>query len=588
MSLLDWAVFVAFLLWVVWDGMRRGAKSKDLDGYFAGNRQVGWLAAGLSIMATQASAITIIGTSGQGCESGMDFVQTYLGLAFAMVLLSIFFVPMYHKSPVLTAYQYLETRFGLATRMVASLIFLLSRCLALGLVIYTPGVVLSALLEIDVTVTVICAGLLTTLYTMVGGVRAVIATDVKQMCVIIGGLGLVGIMLLVEVVPEFGLVGSLDALGAMGKLNAVEVQPEHTGFVPQPQGSEGQSFWEEKYNIWTGLFGGLFLMLSYFGCDQSQVQRILSNPDQDSSRRALLVSAIFKVPMQGMVLFIGALLYLFFVLNPAPLFYNPNDVKAVEGLGLQDQVQAIRVDFERSQQRQKALALQVAKEGAREVDAEVLREYQAVTRQIKSQKDAARALLARARAQQGGVVEADLDKVKTPKETNYIFPHYILNHVPVLILGLLMAAIFAAMMSSFDSALNGLTAASVVDFYRRLVRPDASEAQSMLVSRVMTVFWGLASTAIALAFKGSGSVIEMINKVGSYFYGSLLGVFVLGMMVRRAGPRAGLCGILAGMATVLWVDTYLKVGYLWYNAIGCIAVLIVGWMLSFFEDLSAE
>lgn len=584
MSWIDWAVFLGFLSYVVVDGLRRGRGTTTLEGYFAGGRTITWWAAGLSIMATQASAITVIGTTGQGFESGMEFVQIYFGLAFAMVLLSIFFVPMYRAQPILTAYEFLERRFGPLTRLLASLIFLLSRCLAFGVVLYAPGVVLSALLDFDVAATVIVVGVLTTVYTMFGGVKAVIATDVKQMVVILGGLGLVLVLLLLRIIPEFGFVGGLEVLGATGKLNAVEFEPASWDLIPKGIEESGQSFWDDKYNFWSGMFGGLFLMLSYFGCDQSQVQRILTNASPDESRKALLLSAFAKVPMQAMVLFIGVLLYLFYVLNPAPLLFNTQSLADLKQQPvLVEQMQGIEARYSDTLLRQKMFAKQIAAKGIDGVEASSLQGYRVAVREAKDLRSEARRTAYLATPANLKLTEAEQTKLKTPSDTNFIFPRFILSEVPVFFLGLMMAAIFAAMMSSADSALNSLTSSSIVDIYKRWLRPHATESESLFASRLTTLFWGLSATGAALLFQGSGSVIEVVNRVGSFFYGSLLGVFALGLLVPRAGPVSGFLGLIGGMTAVLVTWQTLSVEFLWFNVIGCLGVLLVGSLTSLLE-----
>ncbi|MHC4919614.1 MAG: sodium:solute symporter family protein [Planctomycetota bacterium] len=587
MSTIDWVVFLGFLAYVVWDGVRRARGTKDLESYFAGGRSVAWWAAGLSIMATQASAITVIGTTGQGCEHGMEFVQTYFGLAFAMVLLSIFFVPLYRRQPILTAYQYLERRFGPATRTVASLIFLVSRCLAFAIVIYAPAVVASAMLEIDVSYTIVALGVLTTGYTMIGGVKAVIATDVKQMLVIIGGLILVCFLLLSQLLEQVDFAGLLHVLGASGKLNAVEVEaqasllprlnPDFAGWLGADVAS-GKSFWEDKYNIWSGMIGGLFLHLAYFGTDQSQVQRILTNPSAKESRMALLLSAFAKVPMQALVLFIGVLLYGFLVLNPqqSPMLFRPDQQqRAAEAQGaLAEQVEELRAAHRLATVTRAHLAQEIASAtGNATSDPDRLQSFRQAAAMVDELRSKARDLVAD---------PSDVTKTER-RDVNYIFPHYILNHVPVVLLGLMMAAIFAAAMSSVDSALNSLTAATVVDFYRRLVNPAADETRSLWMSRWITVFWGTCATVAAFYFKEAGSVIEVINKIGSFFYGSLLGVFLLALMCPRAGRVAGLLGLVGGMVAVLGTHWTLQVEFLWYNVIGAAGVLVVGFAVSRFE-----
>jgi len=332
------------------------------------------------------------------------------------------------------------------------------------------------------------------------------------------------------------------------------------------------------------MFGGLFLMLSYFGCDQSQVQRILTNASQDESRKALLLSAFAKVPMQAVVLFIGVLLYLFYVLNPAPLLFNKEDVAAIsERPAIAAQMQDIEDRYSDALSRRKTRAIEIAEKGVAGSDASVLEGYRTAVREAKTLRAEARRTLYLAAPGNAGLSKESQARLKTPGDTNFIFPQFILSEVPVVFLGLMMAAIFAAMMSSADSALNSLTSSSIVDIYKRWLRPNASEAQSLLASRLTTLFWGLSATGAALMFQGSGSVIEVVNRVGSFFYGSLLGVFALGLLVPRAGPVSGFLGLLGGMTAVLVTWQTLSIEFLWFNVIGCMGVLLVGGLASIFE-----
>ncbi len=581
MNWIAWAVFFAFLIYVVTDGVRRGRKQQDLDGYFAGGRCIPWWAAGLSVMATQASAITVIGTTGQGHEKGMEFLQVYYPLPLAMVLLCIFFIPLYRKNPIITAYEYLEGRFGPATRSLASLIFLVSRCLALGVVIYAPSVVLSSMTGLDLLSTVLIMGLLTTFYTFLGGISAVVWTDVKQMTVILGGLFICLFILLSEVLQHLDFGEALRVMGSASKLNAVEVTPESVNFVPRthaeiaanPDGMP--SFWEEKYNLWSGLFGGLFLMLAYFGCDQSQVQRILTNPTANESRKALLLSAFAKIPMQALVLFIGALLYLFHLVGDEPLLYRPQDQALADRPEHVEVIDSIEQRYAAVKTERRQLAMDLADSPDDPVlQADLVGRFQgAVIRAAELRKEALTEL---APPNEAGKKIPEVD-------TNYIFPHFVLNNLNPLLLGLIMAAIFAAAMSSIDSVLNSLSAATVIDFYKRWLRRDASEAQSLFAGKLATLFWGLLATAMAVGFEGGGSVIELVNRVGSYFYGSLLGIFTLAMICPAAKARAGLIGLAGGMLTVLAVHLSIKVEFLWYNLIGWLGVLAVGFVASRFE-----
>lgn len=576
MRTVDWIVFLLFIAYVVWDGMRRSATSKDLEGYYAGGRSIPWWAAGLSIMATQASAITVIGTTGQGHEGGLGFVQAYFGLPFAMILLCIFLVPLYRSRAILTPYEYLEERFSPLTRAIAGLVFLASRCLALGVVIYAPSVALSAMIGIDTTTATFVIGALTTLYTMVGGVSAVVWTDVKQMTVIIGGLLFVFGMLLVDLGEHFTFGQMLDLAGAAGKMNAVDVVPVSTEFVPRTHaaieaGAGQPSFWENKYNIWSGVLGGLFLHLAYFGCDHSQAQRLLTSKDAGESKKSLLLSAFAKVPMQVFVLFIGVLMWLFYAVNGQPLLYKTEHVQRLTDPAVAAAVAPIEAEFERATAERRELMMQVAAlpDGPRS-NPELLRSYQDAIAEVDAIRQQAR--------------EAVTPPGEKSGDRNEIFCRFILDQLPPLVLGLVIAAIFAAAMSSIDSVLNALSAATIVDYYRRWIRPSCSEGHALKAGRIVTLFWGVVATFMATFFGGGGSVIELINRVGSFFYGTLLGIFALALFVPRAGRLAGPIGLIAGMTSVLIVHFTIKVEFLWYNVIGAIAVVAVGWLMSRFDE----
>ena len=575
MRTVDWIVFFLFLGYVVWDGVRRRKGANDLEGYYAGSRRIPWWAAGLSIMATQASAITVIGTTGQGHEFGMEFVQSYFGLPFAMVLLCIFLVPFYRSRNVLTPYELLEDRFGPLSRTLASLIFLCSRCLALGAVIYAPSVALSAILGLDTANAVLLIGAVTTAYTMVGGVSAVIWTDVKQMTVILLGLVVVFVMLLVELLPEFGSFDTmLDVAGAADKLGALEVEPAHDGLWPRSHrdvdlGIGEPSFWEERYNVWAGVFGGLFLHLSYFGCDNSQAQRLLSSKNTAQSRKSLLMSAFVKVPMQGFVLLIGVLMWLFYATHEQPLLYKPDHSIAATAPEVAPRIAALEVEFDTAHAERKAAMLALAEvDPDDERHAHALERYQRAVRRVEDVRRRARTLV-------GGKV-TDNGEPRDDRDTNNIFCRYVIDQMPPILLGLIIAAIFAAAMSSIDSVLNALSGATIVDFYRRWLRPGCTEREALRAGKIVTLFWGVTATFTALFFAGGGSIIEMINQVGSWFYGSLLGIFVMALFVRRAGDAAGAAGLCGGMGAVVLVHNIWKVEFLWYNVVGLVGVLVVG------------
>lgn len=570
---LDWLVCIGFLVYMVWTGLSRGRDAKDLEGYYAGSRRIPWWAAGLSVMGTQISAVTILGLTSQAHESGMGFVQTYFGLPFAMIVLSIFMVPMYRSRALLTAYEYLEGRFGPATRALASLVFLTSRCLAIGIGLYTAAVVLSAMLGLPVWAAVLSITAMATAYTVVGGVVAVVWTDVRQMAVI--GLGLATVLgiLLWHLLGHFSFGQLLTVAGAADKLRAVEVVPESLSFVPRTLGEVAanlgtKSFWEQKYNLWAGLFGGLFLHMSYFGCDFSQAQRMLTSRTMHESRLALLMSAFAKVPMQAVILFLGVLMWIFYAVEGGPMLFKPEHTAKAKLPEYAPQVAAMQQRYDEATAHRRELMERLAKSPAGLADAPLVAEYHTAVAEVDRIRTEARNLF-------GSGTAAD--------DTNYIFVTFAFDHLPPIVLGLLIAAIFAAAIASSAAELNALSAATIVDFYRRWLARRRGDAHHVLAGRVATFLWGAFAACSALWLAGAGSVIEQINTIGSFFYGSLLGIFALAALVKRAGPIAGASSLGIGMATVLTVHNTLKIEFLWYNVIGCVAVVVSGWVVSRFE-----
>lgn len=562
MTATAWLVFLVVTAYTIWDGVRRTIGSKTMDGFFAAGRNIPWWAAGLSVMATQLSAITLIGGVGMGYEGGLEWVQFYFALPFAMVILCVWFVPMYRQHPILTAYEYLERRFGPVTRTLTSLTFLLSRCLAFAVVLYAPAVVFAAMTGHDITLMVVVTGLVTTAYTVAGGVGGVVWTDVKQMGLIVVGIGACLALLLWDTVAQLGLGGVFAGLGATGKLNAVEVTNPAWSFAPALQQSdEAGSFWSDKYNLWTGLFGQLFLFLSYFGCDQVQVQSLLSSKSADASRRALLLSAFTKIPLQLLVLFLGGLLFLHHGLGKEPLLFDPahrrlqEQASKEQGEAQQRLAAATAAHTQACAQRREAL-LQVAAG-----DQTAVVRLQAATQAATTARATARRLVQPDQARQ--------------KDVNYIFTDYLFGELPKPILGLMIAAIFAAAISSAAGALSSLTSASMVDFYRRWLAPNADEVRAVRTSRIVMAFWGLAATGFAVTL-GDGPLLEKVNEIGSFFYGSILGVFLLALFVRRADGRAASAGLLGGLLVTFAVHLTMHIAFLWYNLVGAAACVGIG------------
>ena len=561
MTLIAWIVFLAATGYTIWDGVRRTRGAKDLEGFFAAGRSIPWWAAGLSVMATQLSAITILSGVGMGYENGLEWVQSYFALPFAMIVLAIWFVPMLRRHPVLTAYEYLERRFGPVTRSLTSAVFLLSRCLAFAAVLYAPAVVFSVMSGLSIGTTLWVTGLATTAYTVIGGTGGVVWTDVKQMAIIVLGIVTCVVILTVQVGGELGFGGLFTTLGTAGKLGAMEVTNPAWTFVPTTVWDEAPttSFWSDKYNLWTGLFGSLFLFLSYFGCDQSQVQSILTAKSADASRSALLLSAFTKVPLQLVALLLGGLLYLHYAAAGEPTTFQPEDRELATRLE-----EPFLGRWQAASERHRAAS--AARSAAiASGEAEALR---VAVRDTKAARAEAQQTLSDWRVAHGV-------PIRDKDDSNYILCHWMFTELPKPVLGLMLAAIFAAAISSAAGALSSLTSATMVDFYRRWIAPAATDARVLRNSRKVMACWGLLATFAAQWF-GDKPLIEQVNQIGSWFYGSILGVFLLALFVPRASGLAASAGLLGGIALVSVGHLTLKIAFLWDNLIGCVGCLATG------------
>ncbi len=547
MHWLNWLVVVAYLVYVAWDGIRRSKDTDSLHGYLQGGRSLSWWVVGLSVMATQLSAITMIGTPGQGATDGIRFVQFYFGLPIAMVILGVTLVPFLHGSGVYTAYEYLERRFDARTRSLTAFLFLLSRGMSAGTIIAAPGVVLSAVFGIPLGWAVALMGIPTVIYTMIGGVQAVAWADVKQMFLIVFALLAVATVLIVQM--PVGTEEALRIAGATGRLQAFDF-----------------SFnLNETYTFWGGVIGGTFLMLSYFGTDQSQVQRYLAARSVDEARSSLLMSAYWKIPLQALVLLVGVGIFVYYQFVRPPLLFNPAQEQAVvaeRGDAYADLQR--RFDDAFSLRSEAARVAADAPEGAAgEAAFQAFLEREAEIQRLREEA------LGMAREVTG----------RDPTDVNYIVPRFALSELPIGLSGLFIAGVLAAAMSSIAAELNSLATTSVIDFYRRWVRDDATDAHYLKVSRAATAFWGLFACVVAVYAATLGSLIEVVNRFGSFFYGSILGVFLLAMMP-RAGGRGAFWGLVAGMTLVGTVNFGApSVAFLWHNVIGAVTVVVVGLLL---------
>lgn len=544
MHWINWLIVAVYLLIVIGDGLRRTRGTKDIEGYFLAGRSLPWWAVGLSVMATQLSAITLIGTTGQGATDGLRFVQFYFGLPIAMVLLGVTLVPFLHGAKVYTAYEYLERRFDAKTRSLTSLLFLLSRGMSAGTIIAAPGVVLSAIFGWDLTWCVILIGVPTVLYTVLGGVEAVAWADVKQMVIIVTALLAIVVVLVMRLpVP---LDDALRVAGGTGRLKVFDFSFSLT----------------ETYTFWSGILGGTFLMLSYFGTDQSQVQRYLAARSVDEARESLLMSAYWKIPLQALILLIGVLVFLFYTFSPGPMLYNPRHDAA-----LREKQPAVYAELESRFAAATAGRLQAAQDASTVGGTAPVKAFAELDQQVNAvRKDA----LDAAGAATG----------ENPRDVNYIIPRLVLDHLPLGFAGVFLAAVLAAAMSSIAAELNSLATASVVDFYQRWYKPEANDAHLLRAGRVATALWGVFAMVVAGYAATLGSLIEVVNRFGSFFYGSILGVFLLAM-VKRANALGAFVGLLAGMSAVAAVSFGApQVSFLWHNVIGAVVVFVVGLVLS--------
>lgn len=542
----NWLIVVGWLVYVVTDGIRRTRNAGQLEGYLLANRSLPWWAVGLSVMATQLSAVTLIGTTGQGAIDGMRFVQFYFGLPLAMVILGVTLVPFLHGAKVYTAYEYLERRFDAKTRSLTALLFLLSRGMSCGTIIAAPAVVFSAIFGWSMSASVALIAVPTVLYTIVGGVQAVTWVDVKQMALIVGALVLLVAALLAQM--PVSPVDALRVAGSVGRLQTFDF-----------------SFsLNNTYTFWSGVIGGTFLMLSYFGTDQSQVQRYLAARSVDEARSSLLMSAYWKIPLQALVLLVGVLVFTFYLFARPPLLFNPSQERVVRAL----QPAAYATLASRYN----------AEITARELAARDLADAPAAERPRAARRFAQREASAKAiRAE--ALTLASETTGQPSRDVNYIIPRFVLDHLPIGLAGIFIAAILAAAMNAIAAELNSLATASTIDFYRRWIRRDASDAHFLSVSRIATGFWGLFAGVVATFAANLGSLIEVVNRFGSFFYGSILGVFLLAMYPRATGTGA-FVGLLVGMSAVAAVNFGMpSVSFLWHNVVGAVAVVLVGMAL---------
>jgi SSS family solute:Na+ symporter len=555
MHSLDWVLLTSFLLFVALYGIWKTRGKKDTQGYFLANRSTPWYVITISIMATQASGITFLSTPGQAYVDGMRFVQFYFGLPIAMVILSITAVPIFHKLKVYTAYELLEQRFDLKNRVLGSILFLIHRGLAAGFTILAPALIISVIFGWDFRLTIFIIGGLVILYTAAGGTEAVYKTHLLQMAIVTAGMAAALYMVFHRLPPDISFSNALHVAGKLGKLNVVNFAFD----------------WKDRYTFWSGLIGGGFLALSYFGTDQSQVQRYLGGRSIGQSRMGLLANGVVKVPMQFIILFIGAMVFVFYQFVTPPLFFNPVETAHIKNSPYGGVYTKLETDYERlnGEKQEQIRKMLTAIEARKDEDLENTLQKLRQTRE----------------SELGVRQEAiELIKIGNPRaetnDTNFIFLSFVTRFLPAGLVGLILAAILSASMSSSAAELNALASVTVIDIYKRLGRRNASERHYLLASRLATVFWGLYAIAFAQFANHLGSLIEAVNIMGSLFYGTILGIFLIAFYFKKIRGHATFIAAIIAELTVLACYFFTKIPYLWYTVIGCLIVVALAHIMN--------
>jgi Na+/proline symporter len=554
-SNLDWTVLLLTLLFIVGYGAWKTRGSKNIDSYLLGDQQMRWWTVGLSIMATQASAITFLSAPGQAYTDGMRFVQFYFGLPIAMVVLSVTVVPIYHRLKVYTAYEYLENRFDLKTRILAAFLFLTQRGLAAGFTIFAPSLILSALLGWNIYYTNLIIGILVIVYTVSGGTKAVALTQKYQMAVIFIGMALAGIMVVQLLPQDVSFNDALHIAGKSGKLNAIDLDFDLSS----------------RYNIWSGLIGGFFLALSYFGTDQSQVARYLTGKSVAESRLGLLMNGLVKVPMQFAILFIGAMVYVFYIFYTPPVFFNKVVEDNIKNSSLKFEYAEVEDAYFKSFELQKEKAYQLLDALKEKNDREITEAseaLQAAKELSEIKKDEARQII------------LEDNPLADTNDTNFIFLTFVLNHLPAGLIGLIIAVIFSASMSSTSSELNALASTTVVDVYKRMFKKDGSDKHYVHASKWFTLAWGIYAILFAMFANRLGTLIEAVNILGSLVYGTILGIFLVAFYFKNIGARNTFIAAVLSEMIILYCFFFTDIPYLWYNVIGSLNVILFAWMIT--------
>lgn len=561
MQLFDWIVLIVTLLFIVIYGAWKTKGSKNVEDFILGNNETPWYTVGLSVMATQASAITFLSTPGQAYHDGMGFIQFYFGLPIAMIVICITFIPLYHKYKVYTAYEFLEKRFDLKTRSLAAILFLFQRGLGTGLTIYAPAIILSAILGWNLTVMNILIGVLVIVYTFSGGTKAVNVTQKQQMFVIMSGMFITFFLILHYLPNDMTFTSALHIAGANSKMDIVDFS-----FNP-----------EEKYTFWSGITGGFFLALAYFGTDQSQVGRYLSGKSVRESQMGLIMNGLLKVPMQFFILLTGVMVFVFFQFNPVPLNFNPNNKIVIEKSAFKDEYHELENKLNVLSEDKKVINLLYIDQLNQDYDNPILRkELVALSNKEKDLRDRAKDIIAKA------------DSNSETNDKDYVFFHFVLNYLPKGLIGLLLAVILSAAMSSTASGLNALASTTTIDIYKRNLNVEKSDKHYVNATKFFTLFWGLVAIAFACVGTLFENLIQLVNIIGSIFYGTVLGIFLVGFYLKRIKSQAMFYSAVISQLTVFFIYYFLihiypsgeeKLGYLWLNFIGAILTIILSVMM---------
>lgn len=565
MSTLDWIVLFSTLILIAGYGIYKTYGPKSFDSYLRGRNSMNWWTIGLSIMATQASAITFLSTPGQAYEDGMRFIQFYFGLPLAMIIISMVFIPMYYRLKVYTAYEYLENRFDLKTRTLAALLFIIQRGLAAGITIYAPAIILSTLLGWNLTFTNVLIGAVVIIYTVSGGTEAVSITQKQQMAVMMGGMVLAGIIV-IQMLP-ISFQEALHVAGKMDKLNLVNFEFDLA----------------DRYNVWSGMTAAVFLFLSYFGTDQSQVQRYLSGQTLTQSRVGLIMNGFLKIPMQFIILFIGVMVFVFYQFFQPPVVFNTVQTDNLRNSEYAEDFSALEEAYSSNFDESKATYLDM---------------LAAIDTKDEAKEEQIRASLKELKAEQTEIRDEvkSLILINDPnaetRDTDYVFMRFVMDNLPQGIIGLLFAVIFSAAMSSTASELNALGSTTTVDLYKRSFKKEATDSHYLFSSKLFTAFWGLGAILFATYASLFENLIQAVNLLGSLFYGTILGIFMVGFFIKWVKGRAVFIAALLSEALILLIHfrngeglfgMYWDIGYLWYNAIGCLSVMLLGILIQKFK-----